>query len=66
MSFWMCEDCDYIYEAETPEERCPECEGECDFFNVTCYIPECGGPGHIDERLVLDVMRGLKKEKHRL
>jgi hypothetical protein len=32
-------------------EECPECKEKCEFFNITCYTPECGGPGHIDSRL---------------
>jgi hypothetical protein len=24
---------------------------KCEFKNVTCYTPECGGPGNIDPRL---------------
>ena len=63
MTHWMCSDCEYLYEADAPAGSCPECSSECDSYNVTCYIPECGGPGHLDERLVLDVKRGLKKEK---
>jgi hypothetical protein len=34
-----------------PPEVCPECGSRCEFVNVTCYIPECGGPGHRDPRL---------------
>ena len=24
---------------------------KCDFVDVTCYTPECGGPGHVAPRL---------------
>ena len=64
MSHWMCSDCQYIYEAEMPEDACPRCHGECDFYNITCYIPECGGPGNIDTRLVEQVKMVLRKERH--
>jgi hypothetical protein len=32
-------------------EECPECKEKCDFKNITCYTPDCGGPGNIDTRL---------------
>jgi hypothetical protein len=34
-----------------PPDTCSQCNEKCDFLNVTCYTPECGGPGHIDPRL---------------
>jgi hypothetical protein len=33
-------------------EKCPSCKQTCTFSDVTCYIPDCGGPGNIDPRLV--------------
>jgi hypothetical protein len=33
-------------------DRCPSCQQTCTFSDVTCYIPDCGGPGNIDPRLV--------------
>jgi hypothetical protein len=27
------------------------CGEKYDFIDVSCYIPECGGPGHVDRRL---------------
>ena len=45
MSWWICSECDYVFEAEAPPETCPECHSKCVFSDVTCYIPECGGPG---------------------
>ena len=32
-------------------DACPQCGEKCNFLNVTCYTPECGGPGHVDPRL---------------
>ncbi|MDO8443227.1 MAG: hypothetical protein Q7S81_03175 [bacterium] len=52
MNYWMCSDCSYVFDAEDPPEKCPSCGGKCTFTNVTCYIPECGGPDHLDPRLV--------------
>jgi len=49
---WMCSNCDYIVEAETPPNACPSCKGKCAFSNVTCYTPECGGEKNIDPQLL--------------
>ncbi len=43
MNFWMCSDCEYIYEVDMSEEGCPECDGQCDFYSIMRYISECGG-----------------------
>ena len=51
LTYWKCANCGYLITTETPPDACPECEQKCEFKNVTCYIPECGGPGHIDPRL---------------
>ncbi len=51
LTFWKCANCGYTVTAGVPPEECPECGHRDGFLNVTCYIPECGGPGHIDERL---------------
>ena len=65
MNYWMCNECNYVFEAETPPEACPGCHGKCTFSNVTCYIPECGGPDHLDQRLVAQRVResgkGIKR-----
>ena len=50
-AFWKCEKCDHIVTAAAPPETCPACNKKCLFRNVTCYVPECGGPGNIDGRL---------------
>ena len=42
---WKCSECGFVLEAEAPPEQCPECEKKCAFINITCYIPDCGGPG---------------------
>jgi rubredoxin len=52
MSWWICSECNYVLEAEIPPKSCPECKKECLFNDVTCYIPECGGPNNLDSRLV--------------
>ena len=50
-TYWKCGKCGFLITAVTPPDVCPECKERCDFLNVTCYTPECGGPGHIDPRL---------------
>ena len=51
-SWWLCSECNYILEAETPPQTCPHCKRQCLFSDVSCYIPECGGPNNLDVRLV--------------
>jgi len=51
MTGWKCSDCGYLVEAPEPPERCPSCNHRCEFLNVTCYIPECGGDKNVDPRL---------------
>lgn len=49
--FWKCGGCGRMVQAAAPPEKCPGCGEVCDFKNVTCYLPECGGPGNIDPQL---------------
>jgi len=55
MPWWKCDNCGYTFQSETlpADGICPNCKEECTFKNVTCYVPECGGPEgeHIDHRL---------------
>jgi rubredoxin len=51
MTQWKCSNCGYTFEAEALPDRCPSCKQACTFSDVTCYIPDCGGPGNIDPRL---------------
>jgi len=51
LTYWKCHKCGYTITAAIPPAVCPECKEKCDFLNVTCYTPECGGPGHMDPRL---------------
>jgi rubredoxin len=50
-TYWKCSDCGFTIQAPRPPEKCPMCHGNCEFKDVSCYQPECGGPGHIDPRL---------------
>ena len=58
MTKWMCSECGYQLDEEMPPEQCPGCAKTCMFRDVTCYIPECGGEGNINPRLVNDVRKG--------
>ena len=51
LPYWKCQKCGYTLTANTPPNVCPECNEKCDFKDVTCYTPECGGSGNIDPRL---------------
>jgi len=48
---WKCSNCGYMFEVDTLPDRCPSCKQACTFSDVTCYIPDCGGPQNIDPRL---------------
>jgi rubredoxin len=50
-TYWKCSRCGFLITASMPPDTCSQCNEKCDFLNVTCYTPECGGPGHIDPRL---------------
>ena len=49
--YWKCGECGRTVQAANPPEKCPSCGEICDFKNITCYAPECGGPGNIDPQL---------------
>jgi rubredoxin len=51
-TYWKCSNCRYILTAGAPPDTCPNCGVKCEFLNVTCYTPDCGGPGNIDPQLV--------------
>lgn len=48
---WKCSKCGYTLTAPLPPETCPECKEKCEFLDVACYTPDCGGAGNIDPRL---------------
>jgi rubrerythrin len=51
-NWWKCSECGYILQAVSSPEACPSCKQKCAFTDVTCYTPECGGPGNIDPQLL--------------
>ena len=51
LTYWKCGKGGFTFTAPALPDSCPECGERCDFKNITCYTPECGGPGNIDTRL---------------
>ncbi len=51
LTYWRCSKCNFTISATKPPEECPSCHQKCEFRNITCYTPDCGGPGHIDPQL---------------
>lgn len=50
--FWKCGNCGNTLQAQVAPEKCPSCKEKCGFKDVSCYTPDCGGPGHIDPKLI--------------
>ncbi len=61
MNWWICSECDYVFQVSEPPQTCPSCRRKCVFSDVTCYVPECGGPGNLDMKLVATKARAAKK-----
>ena len=51
LTYFRCTECGFTFSAKKAPDACPECGEVCSFKDVTCYTPECGGPGNIDPRL---------------
>lgn len=62
--WWMCSECENIFQAEKAPEKCPNCDRKCTFVDVSCYIPECGGPDNLDVRLVAARNAEAKHSEH--
>ncbi len=52
MTQWKCSFCAYTFSADTVPEKCPSCQQNCTFSDVTCYTPECGGQQNADPKLL--------------
>ncbi len=44
MAIFKCNNCGNTIDVMTPPDICPSCKQKCEFVDVSCYIPECGGP----------------------
>jgi rubrerythrin len=42
--YWKCSNCAFTLQAPLPPDICPMCRGQCEFKDVSCYLPECGEP----------------------
>lgn len=53
MAVWKCNKCGNTLTETPPPETCPSCKEKCGYVDVTCYIPECGGPesGNINPQI---------------
>ncbi len=51
-SWWMCSECEHVFQTNSLPQACPNCQKKCTFLDVSCYIPECGGLNNVDFRLV--------------
>ena len=51
IKFWMCDECGYTTIAGLPPESCPECGGQRNFTNRTCYVPEMGASDTHDVKM---------------
>jgi len=51
LTYWKCSSCGFLITAIKPPDMYPECNGVCNFIDVTCYSPDCGGTRRIDPRL---------------
>ncbi|EMS78053.1 MULTISPECIES: rubredoxin-like domain-containing protein [Desulfotignum] len=43
MTSWICDQCGYNLETDTPPEKCPSCKKDCTFVDNSCYTPDCAG-----------------------
>lgn len=62
MTMWKCNKCGHTLQALTPPETCPSCKEKCEFLDVTCYIPECGGPdsGNVNPQIFQESYKSQK------
>ncbi len=62
MAVWKCNSCGNTIDVEAPPETCPSCKAKCEFVNVSCYTPDCGGPdsGNVDEKVFEESFKAPK------
>ena len=53
MTVWKCNRCGSTVAADVPPQSCQSCKERCEYVDVTCYIPDCGGPesGNINDEV---------------
>jgi ABC-type ATPase with predicted acetyltransferase domain len=62
MAVFKCNSCGNTIDVQTPPEICPACKEKCEFVDVSCYIPECGGPdsGNINPQVFQESFKADK------
>jgi rubredoxin len=62
MAVWKCNNCGNTIEVQAPPEKCPSCKQNCEFVDVSCYVPDCGGAGsgNVDEQVFTESFKGSK------
>jgi rubredoxin len=62
MAVWKCNNCGNTVNVAAPPETCPSCKKKCEFVDVSCYTPDCGGPdsGNVDEKVFVESSKGIK------
>lgn len=45
MAVFKCNKCGNTIDVAVPPDKCPACKEKCEFVDVSCYIPDCGGAG---------------------
>lgn len=45
MNSWKCSNCGYQHDAKEPYKKCPSCGKECEFVDVTNYVPKMDRAG---------------------
>ena len=63
MPLFKCNKCGNTIDVQSPPDTCPSCKEKCEFIDVTCYIPECGGPesGNVNPQVFQESFKGEKK-----
>ena len=63
MPIFKCNNCGNTVDVPSPPDTCPSCKEKCEFIDVTCYIPECGGPesGNVNPQVFQESFKGEKK-----
>ncbi len=45
MAIWKCNNCGNTVDVFSLPAISPSCEKKCEFVDVSCFIPDCGGVG---------------------
>ena len=61
INYWMCDECIYVFEANTLPDTFPGCDAKCTFMNVSCYITDCSRQGHYGPKLAAQPARETEK-----